>query len=103
MFFLISFAIFSSSVFDTAPSGWNDQLSIINCQLSMITGHWTLDIDHWSFPERMFGARIAALTHFGREHPRRFPHVLGQRRVLLHELGRELVVESQHVVQHEHL
>src|SRR6266576_1465315 len=51
----------------------------------------------------MLRSGVAALAHLRREYPRRLPHVLRQRRVLLDELGRELVVEAEHVVQDEHL
>src|SRR6266516_4105569 len=83
MFFLISFASFASSVFPIAsipPKGHPNLISLA---------------------ERMLRSGVAALAHLGREDPRRLPHVLRQRRVLLDELGRELIVEAEHVVQDE--
>src|SRR2546430_8866597 len=57
------------------------------------TGH----DDGASFRERMLRPGIPPLAHLGREQPHRLAHVLGERRVALHEFGRELLVQAQHV------
>src|SRR2546422_4514624 len=86
MFFLISLASFSSSVFDIAPQ------SPEKVHPNLI-----------SLAERMLRSRVAALAHLRREYPCGLPHIFRQRRVLLDELGGELIIQAQHVVEHEYL
>src|SRR5690349_3714768 len=51
--------------------------------------------------EGVVGVRILPRTHFRLERLGRLPDVVGEGRVLLDELGREAVVQAQHVVEHQ--
>src|SRR5206468_3663539 len=56
-----------------------------------------------SLAERVLRPRVTALAHFGGEHAGGFPDIFRQCRVFLDEFCRELIVQAEHVVQHDML